>query len=114
MTQALPESLTRDMTPWQRRIAEAVLDPGFRGFDPHLTAIAGRRAGKAAAARAYVEGMAVLGVHQHVAARDGLWCVTRQPLGPARARPVLLWAKLPRGTRRHDCVNGDRHARVPS
>jgi hypothetical protein len=112
MTQALPESLTRDMTPWQRRVAEQVLDPGFRGFDPHLTAIGGRRAGKAAARRAHAESLAIAGIHLHVAARDGTWCVTRQPMALTRARPVLLWAKLPKGTRYRNCVNGDAH--VPS
>ena len=48
----------------------------------------GRRGnGKATWMRLDVERRARNGEHAHLAARDGLWCVTAQPVG-------FLWARL--------------------
>jgi len=43
--------------------------------------VTGRRGGKATATRRATERAASDGKHVHYAARDGMWCITRQPIG---------------------------------
>lgn len=61
-----------------------------------LTALAammgGRRNGRRQLQRQQLEAAALAGQHVHFLARDGQWCVTRQPVG-------FLWARVPKGVK---------------
>jgi hypothetical protein len=79
------------ITPWQRRILDAVIDGQVGRFADAiaLSEARSRGYGKATAVRLAAEYAAVAGEHIHVGGRDATWCVTRQPVG-------YLWARVPK------------------
>jgi hypothetical protein len=78
-----------DLEPWQRPLAAALLNGH--------TVTGGRRSGRSQIIRWATLRAAGNGEHTHFLAADGLWCVTRQPVG-------YLWALVRRpGPRCQSC-----------
>jgi hypothetical protein len=72
-----------DLPAWQQEMARHVLSS--ERFEVQVNT--GRRNGRTLAQRYAIEGAVALGGHVHLAARDGLWCITPSALGP-------LWEKI--------------------
>jgi len=90
------ERVGRPMTPWQRKLTEAM----FSGFDGTAwrPVMASRPHGRTAHKRVLTEFAAFNGEHVHSAGHDGEWCVTLQPVGflYARMRPLGSLLRVPR------------------
>ena len=79
-------SLLPDMTPWQKRVAEAFLSGEYRS----VTVAIGRANGRRAADRIALAAAVAMSGHVHVCGRDGLWCVT----DGAKSLGSLLWERV--------------------